>query len=163
MFTLTSRIAALAVLAVLLWLPGVADANRGHGHDFVSSELYRIVHHAQDLGLSEEQITKFRSLITDYQKAKLQGQANVKLAEVDVQSLMRDDKADMAAIENAIRKSEAAQSTVRIEGAKAIRGARGILTPEQLQKWRVNRHTWHTEGKQGEKDRTPQGEQAPKT
>jgi len=141
MFTLSSRIAALAVLAALIWLPVTAHANRGHGHDFVGWELYRIVHHAQDLGLSEEQITKFRSLITDYQKAKVQGQANVKLAEVDVRSLMRDDKADMTAIENAIRKAEAAQSTVRIEGAKAIRGARGILTPEQLQKWRANRHT----------------------
>ena len=163
MFTLTSRIAALAVLTALLWLPVAAHANRGHGHDFVSSELYRIVHHAQDLGLTEEQITKFRSLITDYQKAKVQGQANAKLAEVDVQSLMRDDKADMPAIENAIRKAEAAQSTIRIEGAKAVRGARGILTPEQLQKWRANRHTWHTQGQQGEKDRTPRGEQPPKT
>jgi periplasmic protein CpxP/Spy len=163
MFTLSSRVAALAVVSALLWLPVAADANRGHGHDFISSELSRIVHHAQDLGLSEEQITKFRSLITDYQKAKVQGQANVKLAEVDVRSLMRDDKAEMTAIENAIRKAEAAQSTVRIEGAKAIHGARGILTPEQLQKWRANRQTWHTQDKQGDKERTPQGEQPPKT
>jgi periplasmic protein CpxP/Spy len=163
MFTLSSRIAALALLTALLWLPVAAHANRGHGHDYVSSELSRIVHHAQDLGLSEEQITKFRSLITDYQKAKVQGQANVNLAEVDVRSLMRDDKADMAAIEGAIRKAEAAQSTVRIEGAKAIRGARGILTPEQLQKWRANRQTWHTQDRQGEKERAPHGTETPKT
>jgi Spy/CpxP family protein refolding chaperone len=163
MFTLSSRIAALAVATALIWLPVAAHANRGHGHDYVSSELNRIVHHAQDLGLSEEQITKFRSLITDYQRAKVQGQANAKLAEVDVRSLMRDDKADIAAIENAIRKAEAAQSTVRIEGAKAIRGARVILTPEQLQKWRANRQAWHTQDKQGEKERAPQGEQPPKT
>ena len=163
MFTVSSRIAALAVATALIWLPVAAHANRGHGHDYVSSELYRIVHHAQDLGLSEEQITKFRTLITDYQKAKVQGQANVKLAEVDVRSLMRDDKADLAAIENAIRKAEAAQSTVRIEAAKAILGARGILTPEQLQKWRANRQTWHTQDQQGEKERTQQGAETPKT
>lgn len=163
MFTITSRIAALGVAAALICLPVAAHANRGHGHNFISSELKRIVHHAQDLGLSDEQITKFRSLVTDYEKTKVQAKANVKLAELDVQSLMRDDKADMAAIENAIRKAEAAKSTARIEGAKAIRGARGILTPEQLQKWRANRHTWHTQDKQREKERTQQGEETPKT
>ena len=163
MLILSARIAALAVVSALLWLPVTAHANRGHGHDSISSELQGIVHHAQDLGLSDEQITKFRSLITDYQKARVQGQANVKLAEVDVQSLMRDEKADMAAIENAIRKSEATQSTVRIEGAKAIMGARGILTPEQLQKWRASRQTRHTPDKQGEKELPPQGGQPPKT
>jgi Spy/CpxP family protein refolding chaperone len=163
MFPVRSRIAALAVVGALLWLPVTAYADRGHGHDFISSELQGIVHHAQDLGLTDEQVIKFRSLITDYQKAKVQGQATVKLAEVDVQSLMRDEKADMAAIENAIRKSEAAQSTVRIEGAKAIRGARGILTPDQLQKWRASRQTRHTPDKQGGTERTPQGEQPPRT
>ena len=163
MLTVTSRLAALAVVGALLWLPASAHANRGHGHDYISSELHGIVHHAQDLTLSEDQITKFKSLITDYQKAKVHGQANVKLAEVDVKSLLRDEKADMAAIENAIRKSEAAHSMVRIEGAKAIRGARGILTPEQLQKWRATRQTRHTQEKQGEKEHAPQGEQPPKS
>jgi len=67
---------------------------------------------------------------------------------VDVRALMRDDKADMAAIENAIRKSEAAQSAVRIETAKAIRTARTIFTPEQLQKWRATRATRHAEEQQ---------------
>jgi len=98
--------------------------------------------------LTDEQVGKFKSLIAEHQKARIQGQANVNLAEVDVRALMRDDKADMAAIENAIRKSEAAQSAVRIETAKAIRTARTIFTPEQLQKWRATRATRHAEEQQ---------------
>jgi len=163
MFSSSCRIAGLALAVLILWVPVNAHANRGHGsHDGPGFELHAIVHHARDLGLSDEQVMKFKALITDYQKSKIQGEANVKLAELDVRSLMRDDKADMAVIENAIRKSETAQSNVRIEGVKAIKTARTILTPEQLQKWRASRGTRHTQGKSDEQHGKP-GQDAPKS
>ena len=148
MVKFSSRIAAITFIVAVLCFPLFAHANRGHGHEGASSEFQSIVHHAKDLGLTDEQVGKFKSLIAEHQKARIQGQANVNLAEVDVRALMRDDKADMAAIENAIRKSEAAQSAVRIETAKAIRTARTIFTPEQLQKWRATRATRHAEEQQ---------------
>ena len=120
------------------------------------------MHHARDLGLSDEQLMKFKSLIAEYQKSKIHGEANVKLAELDVLSLVRDDRADMSVIENAIRKSETAQSNVRIEGVKAIKAARTILTPEQLQKWRTSRGTRPAEGQPNERH-GEQGQDVPKS
>jgi Spy/CpxP family protein refolding chaperone len=163
MFQIYSRIAVCAVAAMLVWMPVSAQANRGHsGHDGIAAELHGIVHHAKDLGLSDEQVTKFRSLISTYEKARINGETNVQLAEVDVQSLIQDEKADMAAIESAIRKSETAQANARIEGVKAIKAARTILTPEQVQKWRATRGTRQGEGK-GRGEPTPPGQEPPKS
>ena len=168
-----SRLAALGV-AVLLWLPvpGHADSKEGMSkglhsqqegglHQYVSHSFQSLIHHAKDLGLSDEQVTKLKTLMGDYEKAKIRGEADIKLAEVDVQTLAHDDKADMAAIENAIRKSEAVHANLRIEGIKALRAAKAALTPEQQQKWRASRGSMHGEGK-GKGDYKEPGQQPPK-
>jgi Spy/CpxP family protein refolding chaperone len=158
---MTSRLTVLAAAAVLLCFPvyGHADPDEGmkgkesHAqrdgglHEFVSHSVHSFLRHAKDLGLSEEQVTKLKSLMADYEKAKIRGEADLKLAEVDVQTLAHDEKADMAAIETAIRKSEAAHSNLRIEGMKTLRAASAVLTPEQREKWRAGRTMMHGEGK----------------
>lgn len=117
---------------------GRSDHDRA-AHQFVDMIFHSLFRQAKDLGLSEEQQTKLKSLATDYEKAKIRGEADLKLAEVDVQTLAHDDKADMAAIEAAVRKSETAHANLRIEGIKTVRAALSILTPEQKEKMRSSR------------------------
>src|SRR6266545_4441139 len=97
-------------------------------------------------------------------KDKIRGEADLKLAEVDVQTLAHDEKADMAAIEAAVRKSEAAHSNLRIEGIKTVRAAFAVLTPEQKEKMRSSRSMRHEGGKgKGDYDKgAPDGKPEPK-
>ena len=44
-------------------------------HDFVGHFLGGVLHHAKDLGLSEDQVSKLKGLSTDYEKARIRGEA----------------------------------------------------------------------------------------
>ena len=125
---------------------GHSDHDRA-AHNFVDMIFHSLFKQAKDLGLTEEQMTKLKSLKTDYDKAKIRGEADLKLAEVDVQALAHDDKAEMSAIEAAVRKSETAHANLRIEGIKTVRVAFSILTPEQKEKMRASRAMKHEGGK----------------
>ncbi|HZC81599.1 MAG TPA: hypothetical protein VE222_07730 [Nitrospiraceae bacterium] len=116
-------------------------------HHFVDQTFHSLFRHAKDLGLSQEQVTKLKTQWAEYEKARIRGEADMKLAEVDVQTLAHDEKAEMSAIENSVRKSETAHANLRIEGIKAVRAAFAVLTPEQKEKWRSSRAMGHGEGK----------------
>ena len=158
-----SRIMPVFVMgALLIGVPGLvyAEPNEGMHRGYrsehhqgtadrqhmVSHTFHSLLRHAKDLGLSEQQVAKLKSLMTDYKKARIRDKAEVKLAEVDAQRLVHDQKADMAAIEDAVRKSEAARTKLRLDGIRTLREASATLTPEQLEKWRSGRGNMHAEG-----------------
>ena len=117
-----------------------------HGSQhFVGHTFRSLLRHSRELGLSEEQVTKLKTLMTDYSKTRIRDKADVKLAEVDVRTLAHDQKADMSAIESAVRKSEAAQAKLRLDGIRAVREATATLTPEQRDKWRSTRAVMHAD------------------
>jgi Spy/CpxP family protein refolding chaperone len=90
----------------------------------------------KELGLLDEQTQKLKALAFEYEKSRIRAQADLDLAEVDVEVLAEDDKSDMRAIENALKKSEAARTAMRQGGIKARRAISAVLTPEQREKWR---------------------------
>lgn len=151
---------ALVAVAALIGLPAFVhaepdkemhrDSHSEHdraAHHFVDQTFHSLFRHAKDLGLSDEQVTKLKAQWAEYEKARIRGEADMKLAEVDVQTLAHDEKAEMSAIEAAVRKSEMAHANLRIEGIKALRAASAVLTPEQRDKWRASRAMMHGEGK----------------
>ena len=114
-------------------------------HHFVDQTFHSLFRQAKDLGLSEEQVTKLKTQWAAYEKARIRGEADMQLAEVDVMTLAHDEKAKMSDIENAVRKSEMAHVSLRIEGIKTLREASAVLTPEQRDKWRSSRVMRHGE------------------
>jgi Spy/CpxP family protein refolding chaperone len=111
--------------------------DRGPGmHGFVSRSLHHLVGHAKELGLSEEQTNKIKTIAKEFQKTHIRGEADWKLAEVEVQTLIHEQKSDLPAIEKAMRRAADAEVVLRLEGVKAFRAAKGVLTPEQQDKWR---------------------------
>jgi len=162
MSPLYARVMTAVVAGVLLiGVPAFVQAepekekgmSRGHSdhersaHSFVDMIFHSLFRQAKELGLSDEQQTKLKSLKNDFEKAKIRGEADLKLAEVDVQTLAHDDKADLSGIEAAVRKSEAAHANLRIEGIKTVRAAFAVLTPEQKEKMRSSRSMRHEGGK----------------
>ena len=167
MSTMTQAISSrfsviLAIGALLTWIgcvPVVVRADdpsqrmmRGghpeHGramHDFVGHALHRLLRHGKDLGLSQEQRAKIKAIATDYTKTRIREEADLKLAEVDVRTLVHNEKAELSAIEAALKKSESTQTALRLDGVKALRATAAVLTPEQREKWRAIRMERHGE------------------
>jgi Spy/CpxP family protein refolding chaperone len=88
------------------------------------------------LGLSEVQAQNISAQATEYERFRIRAEADLDLAEVEVEALVDDEKADLGAIENALKKSEAARTAMRQGGIKALRAVSAVLTPEQREKWR---------------------------
>jgi len=131
---------------------GDHQTRAGAIHDFVGHALHQLLRHQKDLGLSQEQRAKIKAIATDYTKTRIREEADLKLAEVDVRTLVHNEKADLAAIETAMKKSESTRTALRLDGVKALRAAAAVLTPEQREKWRASRMERHEE-KQGERHR----------
>src|SRR5437773_2568153 len=130
-------------------------AGRDRGmHGFVARSLHHLVAHAKELGLSDEQTNKIKTISQDFAKTEIQREAEWKTAEVDAQTLIHDEKSDLAAIEKAMRKVADAEIAMRLEGVKAFRAAKGVLTPEQQEKWRAMLRASHGEKakKEGEEE-----------
>ena len=118
---------------------GDHQTRAGAVHDFVGHALHRLLRHQKDLGLSQEQRAKIKAIATDYTKSRIREEADLKLAEVDVRTLVQNEKADLAAIETAMKKSESTRTALRLDGVKALRAAAAVLTSEQVEKWRAIR------------------------
>jgi len=123
-------------------------------HDLVGHALHRLLRHGKDVGLSQEQRAKIKAVTTDYTKTRIREEADLKLAEVDVRALVHDEKADLAAIETAMKKSESTHTALRLDGVKALRAAAAVLTPEQREKWRAIRMERHGGGRHAESPRS---------
>src|SRR5207244_1582734 len=113
--------------------------------DLVGHSLHRLRRHQKDLGLSQDQRAKIKAITTDYTKTRIREEADLKLAEVDVRTLVHNEKADLAAIETAMKKSESTRTALRLDGVKALRAAAAVLTSEQVEKWRAIRMERHGE------------------
>lgn len=157
---ISSRLFAIlafgALLASAVCVPHEVLAEPGRGtmregraqqggamRDFAGHALHGLLRHQKDLGLSEEQNAKIKAIAADYAKARIRGEADFKLAEVDVRTLVRDEKADLSTIESALKKSEGTHTALRLEGVKALRTATSVLTLEQREKWRASMKERH--------------------
>lgn len=88
------------------------------------------------LGLSEAQRTKLEALRDGERRRAIRGDAEIRLAEMDLVKLVESDKPDAAAINTAIE-SLMKLRTEQLKGrAETIVAMRAILTPEQRGKLR---------------------------
>lgn len=117
----------------------------GHGHGSMTSHLLRhLLKNKQELGLTEEQIAKLRTVALDADRARIRAEAEVKVSERELRAMMWDDKTQLSAIEAKVKEKESFDATVRIIGIRAGRELMGVLTPEQQAKqkalWEQYRH-----------------------
>lgn len=121
--------------------PMMRKASHGmHGHGSMATHLLRhLLRHKQDLGLTDEQITKLRSLALDADRATIRARAEVMVTERELRALMWDEKAELSAIEAKVKEHKAFEATARIIGIRAQRDLIGVLTPEQRAKQKTLR------------------------
>lgn len=123
----------------------VMSGHGGHGDGGVSAHMLRhLLKNKQELGLTDEQITKLRTVALDADRAHIRAEADVLVSGREIRALLWDEKAELSAIEAKVREHEAMEATARIIGIRAKRELIGVLTPEQRAKqkalWEQHRH-----------------------
>ncbi|HET6464210.1 MAG TPA: periplasmic heavy metal sensor [Nitrospiria bacterium] len=122
------------------------DMHRGDMRDRVGHALHGLIRSQKALGLSADQETKIKAIALEHEKSRIQSEADMKLANLDVRADIFNEKVELPTIESALQKSESARTAMRLEGVKALRAAAAVLTPEQREKWHQRMMPGHEAG-----------------
>lgn len=129
--------------------PEGPDGQQGHrgwqrrakAHRFSLSGL--ALRHQKDLALTPAQVDSLRQLGTDGRRDAIKRQADRRLAELDLRTLMAPDPADpnkprdLAKIETKVREIEKLRADGRVAQILRSEQSRQVLTPEQHEKLRT--------------------------
>ncbi|MGE0275880.1 MAG: Spy/CpxP family protein refolding chaperone [Nitrospiraceae bacterium] len=154
-FGMLMGVATLAFAAVPGWANGWSShksaygagaggyAMLGHGgkaHGFAN----HLLRHRQELGLTEEQVGKLKSIALQQDLAAIRAHADVRVAARELRALVSDEKTDLSVIEAKVNEQEGLEGKLRMIGIKAKREASAVLTPEQREKHQtLRRQMWH--------------------
>jgi hypothetical protein len=125
------------------------------GHDQAEAEdhgghyLTHLLKHAKEIGLSPEQLSKLKSIQLDFKRAEARLEADTKVAKLELQSLVDDEQADLAAIQTKVEQLKKVEGACLFAGIKATRHAVTVLSPDQREKERVIHEHMKSRGQQG--------------
>ena len=122
-------------------MPGHGGWHHHKMHRFSLAGL--ALRHRQELALTPAQVDSLRKLGTDAQREAIKRQADHRLAELDLRTLMMPDAADpdkprdLAKIEVKVREIEKLRADGRVARIRTMEQSRQVLTPEQREKLRT--------------------------
>lgn len=151
-----------AVLMVAISVaPSVAEACHMHmmhghaqdGHDKDGQKdqsehyLKHLLKHAKEIGLTPDQITKLKAMQLDFKRNDVRLEADIKVAQLELQALIEDEQSEFSAIETKTEQLKKAEGVHLTADIKSKRDAMALLTPEQREKDRA--HLEHMKGEGG--------------
>lgn len=96
--------------------------------------LRHLLRHQKEIGLTDDQVTKLKTIQLELDRARIKTEADIQVAERELAALLEDDKADLAGIEAKVKQSASLQVGLRMTAIKARRDAMALLTLEQRAK-----------------------------
>jgi len=90
----------------------------------------------EELGLSGEQLEKFKKIRGEYQKEAIRRKAAIKIAEIELWELVEKKDATSDQLEKKVREVEGTKTDLRVYRFKQLATLKTILTPEQFEKFR---------------------------
>lgn len=123
-----------------------------HGEHMMSHEgplLTMMLRHSQDLGLTPEQEKKLRDLRTEFEKESVRRTAEVRVAQIELESLLEQEQWNLAQIEPKVKQIAALQGDLRVARIKTLAAGRALLTPQQLEKLKQVGHRMRSMGGPG--------------
>jgi periplasmic protein CpxP/Spy len=140
----------LIVTSSLAWADGGHNWSRGHAFGSGTHGVHarggmahgladHLLQHKQDLGLTDEQVTKLKGLSLDQDRARIKAHADVMIAARELRSLVSDDKTELSLIEAKVNEQEALEAKLRMIGIKGKRDLYAVLTLEQRDKYKTLR------------------------
>lgn len=158
--TCVSSITAL-FLALVVGITGAwADEEKGHGKGYGGGEyggggmmhgmmgmmgksghhgttghfLRHLQKHSKEIGLTDDQVNKIKTMQLDLDRTRIRMEAEIQVAERELEALIHDEKAELGAIEAKVKQSEGLEADLRMAAIKTKREAWALLTPDQRAK-----------------------------
>jgi Spy/CpxP family protein refolding chaperone len=110
-------------------MPGMTGRMPG---DPVDRPLITIMlHHRAELGLSPEQVSRLEALRGEFTREAIRRDADIRIAELDLASLLEQDPLDLSKVEAKIREAAQMRADFRIARLRTVEQGKAVLTPEQ--------------------------------
>ncbi len=90
----------------------------------------------EELGLSGEQLEKFKKMRGEYQKEAIRRKADIQIAEIELWDLVEKKDSTADQLEKKVREVEGKKTDLRVYRFKQLATLKTILTPEQFEKFR---------------------------
>lgn len=151
------EIAGVLLMVGLTVSPGLADQGHGQmghgGHDqdkqadHSGHYITHLLKHAKEFGLTAEQIAKLKTLQLDFKRTEARLEADRKIAKLELDALLDDEKTDLAAIQTKIDQLKRSEGALLFSAMKSRREAMALLTADQREKDRAHRERMKSESK----------------
>lgn len=115
---------------------GMQGSGFGRGGWWSSHEgplITIMLDHRLELGLTLDQERRLRELRTEFAKESERRSAEIRVAEIELDALLEQDKWDLAKIEPKVEQIATLQGDLRLARIKTLAAGRDVLTPEQLE------------------------------
>lgn len=110
-------------------------AGEGHGMGGMKAMFkimpWKIMMHAEEIGISDEQLEKLRNRHSEAKKQMIQIHSQIKMNMVDVKSAVMRDQIDMATAEAKIQEIGKLKAEMFLTMVRAMNDMRQMMTPEQ--------------------------------
>ncbi len=97
----------------------------------------------EQLGLTPDQERSLRELRSNYEKEAITRTSEIRVAELELNGMLEQEKVDMTKVEGETRKIELLRADRRLARIKTIEAGKAVLTPDQQEKFkRLARESW---------------------
>jgi hypothetical protein len=145
----------VALILAITVLPVSADQGHGQmqhgGHDQEEQDdhsahyLKHLLKHAEEIGLTSEQVSKLKAMQLEFKRAEARLEADCKIAKLELHALLEDEKAELAAIKTKVSQLKYAEGALMFAAIKAKHDGMALLTPDQREKDRAHREAMRSE------------------
>ncbi len=101
-----------------------------------AGNIRNLINHKDELGLTDKQTAALKSLKSSLEKESIMKQAELRVAEIDLDDLLSQDKVNMSSVESKLKQIQALQTEIELSQIKAQLKARGLLSSEQRKAWK---------------------------
>ncbi|MGH7408942.1 MAG: Spy/CpxP family protein refolding chaperone, partial [Candidatus Methylomirabilales bacterium] len=126
---------------------GGMGGDRAPGHE--GPLLSFMLNMKDQLGLSLKQVQALRDLRAAFEKEAIQRGAEVRVAEVELREVLAQEQVDLGRAEALVRKIAGLRGELRLSRIRTLEKGKGLLTPEQLAKFREAGHQIARDGMGG--------------
>jgi Spy/CpxP family protein refolding chaperone len=93
-----------------------------------------MLRHREELRLSTDQVRDLERLKGEFQREAIRREADIRIAEMDLSSLLNTAPVDLAKVETKVREVERFKADLRLARIRAVEQGKALLSPEQVAK-----------------------------
>jgi Spy/CpxP family protein refolding chaperone len=110
---------------------GMRGERMGRYHPWFRHGVSLILQNSEKLGLTDQQKAKLNDIRRKYTKEIIRQDADAKIAEIDLEPLLKESEINLPKVKEALKKIEGIETQIKYLKIEAFTEARKVLTDEQ--------------------------------